>query len=366
MSPMARTLLAGTLLALLTTPILAQRELGQPELGQRELGQREQQSQRNGADRPSRQCVREIVKLCGPDRAQIPACLSEKGTDLSTPCQAELRERMKQRQQAKQPAAQPFVPAMRPARSVLFGDHQRQRIDIYEPDGAVENLPMVLFVHGGAWRMGNHTNVQVKPRHFGDQDIYFASTGYRLLPETPVEDQARDVGLAVQALVGQARVIGFDPERLVIMGHSAGAHLAALVATDPQYAGEAFDAIRGVILLDGAGYDIAQNIEDAEYQSRLVYEDAFGYDGLRHRALSPLTHVGGPDAPHWLALYVEQRTIAKKQSELLVGKLIENGQSATAMAIADTDHGRMNREIGTAPGAAQTRAIDAFLAAIFD
>lgn len=349
MSPMARTLIAGALVALVATPILAQR--GQGRGGDR-------------GDRPSRQCVREIIELCGRDRSEIPACLGEQGDALSEKCQDEVRERIGARR--GQRATQPFVPTMRPTRSVVYGSHQRQAIDIYEPKGAVEPLPLVLYVHGGGWRAGSKDNVQVKPKHFGDSEIYFASTGYRLLPDTPVEAQAKDVGAALQALLSQARLIGFDPERVVLMGHSAGAHLAALVATDPQYAGEAFSAIKGVVLLDGAGYDVAANMEDAQFQALRIYEDAFGFDKKRQKALSPVTHVGGPDAPQWLALYVAERAEAQKQAEALVAGLTAEGSSAQALPITGTDHGRMNREIGTPAGKAQTDAIDAFLAGVFE
>ena len=344
-SPMARTLLAGSVLALVATPILAQRQ--------------------GSGNRPSRECVREIVQLCGRDRSQVRACLAEQVQALSEKCQNQVRKRMGI-SEADRPERRPFVPVTRPTRSVSYGSHQRQSIDVYEPEGVVEAQPLVLFVHGGGWRVGSKDRVQFKPQHFGDQDIYFASTGYRLLPDTPVEDQAKDIGLAVQALVGQASVIGHDPARIVLMGHSAGAHLAALVATDPQYAGDAFGAIKGVVLLDGAGYDVAQNIEDANYRGRRVYEEAFGFDAERHKALSPVTHIGGPDAPNWLALYDETRAIAKKQAELLTTGLGDTGSAAEAVAIADTDHGRMNREIGTPEGAAQTQAIDAFLARVFE
>ena len=347
---MARTLSAGTLLALGTTPILAQR--ANPD-------------ERGNGQRPSRKCVQEIVQVCGTDRSRVRACLAENADALSKRCQRQVRERMGV-SDADRPARRPFVAAIRPTRSVLFGDHHRQRIDIYEPKGAVEPLPLVLFIHGGGWTTGDHTRVQAKPQHFTKQDIYFASTGYRLLPDHPVESQASDIGAAIQSLVGQAGLIGFDPSRIILMGHSSGAHLAALVATDPQYAGEAFASIQGVILLDSAGYDVVQHIKDADFVARQVYAGAFGYEVERQKALSPITHIGGPDAPNWLALYSETRAPTEKQANLLVAGLTEAGLTARAVSISGSDHGRMNREIGTPPGEAQTQAIDAFLAEVFD
>ena len=322
-------------------------------------------AQRSGGGRPSRACIQEIVKLCGTDRSQIPACLQSKSSKLSSKCQREVGQRMQERMGQGSAEATAFQKGSKPTRTVMYGNEPRQQIDVYEPEGAVDDLPLVLFVHGGAWRAGDHKLVHAKPTYFGGKDIYFASTGYRVLPDAPVEEQAKDVGLAVQALVGQAGAIGFDRERLVIMGHSAGAHLAALVATDPQYAGEAFDAIEGVILLDGAGYDIAKNLAEAPQQGKFMIEEAFGIDPARHAALSPVTYVGGPDAPNWLALYVDYRAPAKAQAELLVEGLGAAGQSAKAVPIAGTDHGGMNRDLGTETGAAQTQAVDTFLAELF-
>lgn len=252
------------------------------------------------------------------------------------------------------------------AGSILYGKSQRQQIDLYSPQDAVDDLPVILFVHGGGWSMGDKRNVEAKPGHFTSAGYIFASTGYRLVPNVRVEDQAKDVGAAVQALVGQAATIGIDPKRIVLMGHSAGAHLAALVAADPQYSGDAFGAIKGVILLDGAGYDVAKAMEDAGPRQWQMYNAAFGNDPERHSALSPLTHVGGQDAPHWLALYVEDRDASRDQSDALVKALIENGASAVALPIIDTNHSRIKQEMGTAQGATQTKAVDAFLETVFN
>jgi acetyl esterase/lipase len=203
--------------------------------------------------------------------------------------------------------------------------------------------------------------VQAKPQHFKEAGYVFASAGYRLLPDAPVESQAADLGAALKALRAQAETGGFDPDTIVLMGHSAGAHLAALVASDPQYAGEAFGAIRGVVLLDGAGYDVMTAAATPTMELPTLYKDVFGTDPARQKALSPITHVGGKDAPHWLALYVAERPGSKMQSEALMGALAKAGKDASAVAITGTDHGRMNRELGTEAGKAQTEAVDAFL-----
>ncbi|MBV7264799.1 alpha/beta hydrolase [Erythrobacter ani] len=314
-------------------------------------------------DRPSRECIREITELCGRDRSVIRACMRENAAQLSDECSGELRGRAQQRREAR--SGPPPQAQIRADRTVIYGNDQRQQVDVFEPEGAVDELPLVLHIHGGGWSAGNHKLVQSKPRHFTGQDYYFASTGYRLLPGVTVEDQAADIGAAIQALSGQASAIGFDADRIVIMGHSAGAHLAALIGTDPKYAGAAFEAIRGVILLDSAGYDIPKNIAEAASRTRHLYLDVFGDDPARQRALSPVTYVGAPDAPSWLALYVADRERSAGQAQLLASELTAAGANVQAVPIPNTDHGRLNREIGTEAGAAQTQAIDAFLKDVF-
>ncbi|MEM6476291.1 MAG: alpha/beta hydrolase [Pseudomonadota bacterium] len=329
----------GLVAALVATPILAQR----------------------AGDRPSRECRQEVVKLCGTDRSTIRACLQQKADQLSEACSGELRQRMQARQAQGLTGAQTSGPAVKVDTTVFYGSHQRQQIDIYKPADAVDDLPLVLFIHGGGWSFGSHKAVQAKPAHFTKADFIFGSAGYRVLPDAPVEEQAGDIGDAIQSLRAQANAQGFDPDSIILMGHSAGAHLAALVATDPQYAGDAFGAIKGVVLLDGAGYDITTSMMTARPQAQQLYSRVFGSDVARHERLSPITHVSAGDAPHWLALYVDTRERAKGQAETLVEALRSSGANALDLPIANTDHGRLNREIGTPAGAQQTEAIDAFL-----
>ncbi|MEE4316582.1 MAG: alpha/beta hydrolase [Erythrobacter sp.] len=338
-------LVAGALAA---TPILAQQRAG----------------------RLSENCREELIALCyevdEADRAAFRACLRERRAEIPDECKAELRARIEARgrQGSLETRPEGLRPTAKPTRSVLYGKDARQQVDVYEPEGAVDPLPLVLFVHGGGWRMGNHKLVQVKPAHLNAQGYYFASTGYRLVPDVSVAEQAGDIGAALRALRGQAGAIGFDADRIVLMGHSAGAHLAALVATDPKYAGEAFHAIRGVVLLDGAGYDVKAQMASAAPEFWQVYYNAFTADEAVQEALSPVTHVGGKDAPNWLALYVADREASSAQSEALAERLRAGGVEAEAVAVEGTDHGRMNREIGSEAGGVQTREVDAFLARV--
>ncbi|KLE32315.1 hypothetical protein AAW01_11760 [Aurantiacibacter gangjinensis] len=252
-----------------------------------------------------------------------------------------------------------------PLASLAYGDHARQAVDFYTGPVAAEAPPLVLFVHGGAWSFGERSHVQTKPSHFAGQGYAFASAGYRVLPDVSVEEQASDLAAALSAIRADAPRLGFDPDRIVLMGHSAGAHLAALVATDPAYAGEDMAAISGVVLLDGGGYDVPLRMSAASGPTLYAYRNAFSEDAAQQTRLSPVTHVGGPDAPQWLILHVDGRAETTQQARALGDALQAAGASVEVVPIAGTDHGGMNRNIGT-PGDATTASIDAFLSALFE
>ena len=327
-----RWVLAGALAAGLTLPVLAQQQ------------------------RISRGCIEEAAALCPTsDRQERRACLREKRSELSADCRGELLQRMRGQRGAG-------AEQSNATETLSFGPDQRQGIDYYGPAARSDKKPpLILFVHGGGWRIGSReASVHTKPAHFTSQGYAFASVGYRLLPDAPVETQAADVAAGLAYMREEAGRLGYDPDQIILMGHSAGAHLAALVATDPQYAGEDMAAIRGVVLLDGAGYDVAANMAGARRQAAQMYDAAFSDDPERQRALSPITHVGTPDAANWLILHVAERAGSREQSEMLGAALAAAGASVSVEAVSGTDHGRMNRELGT-QGDTSTGLVDAFL-----
>jgi arylformamidase len=245
-----------------------------------------------------------------------------------------------------------------PAATIRYGEHGRQQVDFYRAAGAARS-PLVVFVHGGGWSFGNRSFVQDKPAFVTGLGWSFASAGYRVLPDAAVEEQARDVAAAVRMLRGDAARLGIDPDRVVLMGHSAGAHLAALLATDPAYLGDAFGSVRGVVLLDGAAYD-ATGLDAAPGFAGRLYRRAFGADPERQRRLSPVAHAARPDAPNWLILYVADRARSGGQSRLLGERLRGAGARVEVISVPDTDHGRINRELGR-QGDPATAAVQRFL-----
>lgn len=254
------------------------------------------------------------------------------------------------------------VPLPSGAQELSFGSDPKQKLDLFRPATAASKVPVLLFVHGGGWSIGDkRTGTSDKPAHFTGQGWAFASTNYRLVPQATVEQQAADIAAAIAMLRRQP---GLDPDRIVLMGHSAGAHLAALVATDPVYlkaAGVPMGAVRGVVLLDGAGYDIAAQMAQPRNPVATMYNQAFSTDPKRQQALSPTFHAASPNAANWLILPVARRADSVRQSEQLAAALKAAGDRATVSPQTGKNHGSLNREMGE-PGDPATAEVDAFLA----
>lgn len=247
-----------------------------------------------------------------------------------------------------------------PHQSLSYGNDKRQNVDFFRIPAGVSNPPLVIFVHGGGWRRGSEKMVDQKPEFYTGLGYAFASVGYRMLPDTPVEQQAEDVGAAIRMLQGKARDLGFDPDRIIITGHSAGAHLVALTGTDPRYAGSAFNAIRGVMPIDGAGYDIPKQMKATPFISKKLYVPAFGTDPARQKALSPINHIDRPNANQWLMIYSSTRRDSPDQNKQL-GAALKNAGAYVEFVPLPLKHGPINIELGTA-GYGGNAAIEKWLA----
>ena len=305
-------------------------------------------------------CRREIAKLCGMtrDRSAIGTCLREKYQSLSKPCLQSLLEMRRNKE--------PQAIAASGGTSYSYGNAEKQAFDFY-PAPSSKRPALIVFIHGGGWSIGDKTmGTRNKASHFTAKGFAFASLNYRLVPETDPAGQAADIAAALAALRAKADRLGFDPDSIILMGHSAGAHLAALVSTDPRYfeaAGVPMVAIRGTILLDGAGYDVPRQMEHAGPILGKIYRDAFSTDKETQVRLSPLAHAATPNVANWLILFDKARADSGSQSNALAEALKRAGSLVSAVPISDTSHMKLNRDMGV-DGDPATRLVDAFIGKI--
>ena len=242
-------------------------------------------------------------------------------------------------------------------RNLKYGPARRQALDIYLPPRP-QNAPVMVVVHGGGWVIGDkgHRGVwQEKQRHWGAKGYILASLNYRMVPQANPLEQARDVARAVAYLQRVLPDHGADPDRMVVMGHSAGGHLVSLLAADRSLlAAQGAQPWRATVSLDSAAYDVEQ-IMTAPHNR--LYDRAFGADPALWRAASPMARLTGQPGP-FLLVCSTQRAKSCRKAEAFSAALSARG-SLNAVLPVDLAHNQINTDLGK-PGA-YTATVDAFL-----
>lgn len=112
---------------------------------------------------------------------------------------------------------------------VPYGEDALQTLDFFP--GRSNGRPLLVFIHGGYWRSLDKHQFSRLALPYLAQDINVALINYRLAPQVRMGDIAADCGRALRMLYAKAAALRFDPDAIWLMGHSAGAHLAALIAS---------------------------------------------------------------------------------------------------------------------------------------
>jgi arylformamidase len=226
--------------------------------------------------------------------------------------------------------------------------NERQMLDVYAPP-KVKNLPIVVWIHGGGWQRGDKSEVHKKPQAFAEKGYVFVSINYRLLPAVTIKQMAGDVAKAIRWVHDHAKDYGGDPNTIIVMGHSAGAQLAALVCTDDRYLkahGLPLSIVKACVPVDGDTYDVAMQIKTVEEKRAKIYKIKFG-DEKMQQELSAVTHVAkGKNIPPFLILHVADHPETRAQSQRLVKVLQEAGFSAKAYAAEGKNHTTINSDLG--------------------
>ncbi len=235
--------------------------------------------------------------------------------------------------------------------------HERQVLDIYAPEGA-ERLPVVFWIHGGGWQTGDKKDVQIKPRVFTERGFVFVSTNYRLLPHVEMGVLIRDVAKSLGWVHNNIGKHGGDPGRIFVMGHSAGAQLAALICIDNRYLKEegiTLGVLKGCVPVDGDTYDLPAIIMTAELRQtfhnlplpEFGHRVKFGNDPKKHVDFSAVTHVTkGRYIPPFLILHVAGHPDVTAQARRLGAVLQEAEVPVTVFGAQETTHNKLNADLG--------------------
>ena len=238
-----------------------------------------------------------------------------------------------------------------------------RRLDVYTPAEG-KNHPVMIWIHGGGWRRGDKSAVQHKPQAFVDKGFVFVSVNYRFVPQVTVKEMTGDIAKAIRWVHDHAADYRGSPDKIFVAGHSAGAHLSALVCTDDRYLkaeGIALSAIKGCIPVDCAVYDIPRQLKSAGPLRSGTYTSAFGENEAEQKQLSPMTHVAkGKGIPPFLILHVANRPDATAQSQALAQALEGAGVQAKVVPGEGKTHATINNDLGL-PNDAPTKAVFEFL-----
>jgi len=248
--------------------------------------------------------------------------------------------------------AQPLI-----KRNIPYGSDEEQRFDVYAPDQA-RHAPVILLVHGGGWRWGDKDARRVlenKLAHWLPRGFAIVTVNYRLLPKARPLEQAQDVARALATAQEMAVSWGGDRQKFILMGHSAGAHLVALLTAKPSLAAAVgAKPWLGSVLLDTAALNLPSLMANRHLP---LFDRAFGNDPTYWQATSPYHQLSQRSAPI-LAVCSTQRSDACPQAREFVARAESFGTRAALLG-QDLSHGEINELLGTE--SQYTTAVDAFL-----
>ncbi len=337
-------------------------------------GQAAAQQAGQGIFAGARACRADMRKLCAdvaPGGGRIIQCLRDNESALSPGCQQAVvgmqtspagndGQAGGKRAEDKGPPTLPQ--GMTVMRDLAYGKAPQQRLDVHRPAKA-QNAPVIVMLHGGAWAFGTKEArgvVKNKVAHYLPKGYIFVSVETRLVPDADPLAQANDLAAALANVQKNAASWGGDASKLVLIGHSAGAHLVALLSADPSIAAKAgAKPWMATIALDSAAYDISE-IMKARHAK--FYDKAFGADPAYWAKASPSVQIAkAPEkslAGRILLVCSSLRSNSCPQAETFAK---EAGGRAKILPVA-LRHMPINATLGA--DNQYTKDVDAFLATL--
>lgn len=243
-------------------------------------------------------------------------------------------------------------------------------LDVYASLNA-NNLPIVVWVHGGAWAIGDKSTLFYKADWLTNNDFVLVSVNYRLSPDPPEltnatrimhPTHAQDVAAAIAFVRQNAAAWGGNPDRIALMGHSAGAHLVSLVATDARFLQAhgmtPFD-LSAVVSLDSGAYDVGSRAASSVLETYFL--NAFTDDPSVWTDASPITHVTADVALPPFFLVHQTRPQQTNDAEAFAARLNTAGHTVITYPAPGLSHADINQWLGGPEDPIYTRDVLSFL-----
>lgn len=218
--------------------------------------------------------------------------------------------------------------------NIAYGELDRQRLDIYTPRASVGASPVVVFFYGGGWRKGARENYEFVASSLTEAGYTVVIPDYRVFPEVVFPGFVEDGARAVAWVLNNAGDYGADPGRVFLMGHSSGAHIAALLSLDRSYLarhGVEDGSIRALIGLSGP-YDFLP-IESG------YLLDVFPADS--RAASQPVNFVTAAAPPTLLIHGSDDDVVDPANSESLARRLSQHNVDVRIRLYKDAGHAKI-------------------------
>ncbi|MEP6507951.1 MAG: alpha/beta hydrolase [Gemmatimonadales bacterium] len=238
-------------------------------------------------------------------------------------------------------------------------------LDVYRRDRAMPPAPVIIAIHGGSWRGGNRADLPALNYYLASRGYVVATPSYRFAPEFPFPAASKDIDAAISFLKANAKQLGIDPTRIVLLGRSAGGQLALLAGYTRNDS-----AIKGVVSLYGPtdqkwGWDNPSNprvYNSAETLNAFLNGDPV-HQPEAYRASSPLNFVGGKTPPTLMIHGKMDPLVSSRQSLRLDSALVANKRPHLFIELPWATHG-CDYIFNGPCGQISTYAIERFVAAV--
>jgi hypothetical protein len=250
-------------------------------------------------------------------------------------------------------------------------------LDIYYNSNVNIQKPVIIYVHGGGWSIGDKSSqIENKINLFRSLDYILISINYRLSPfpfdisnpnRIKYPDHNIDIADALLWVNDNVGQYGGNKNKMALLGHSAGAHLVALTGTNGGFLeskGLSLSSIKGVAVIDTEGFDINEQIANGSNQN--MYINAFGSDSTHYVEASPLYNV--VNTISYPKFFIAKRGNSQRigYANDFINILEANGVSVSQMNGSIYDHSGINNAIGEPNETLITNALKDFLVECFE
>lgn len=222
------------------------------------------------------------------------------------------------------------------------------KLDLYRPPATTTPPKLVVFVHGGGFQYSDRTDYRYVGRSLAAEGFAVAVLSYRDFPDADAHGAIGDVATSIAWLAAHAKTYGFARTGFILLGHSSGAQIVAVLATNARFfhaAGFSRRGLAAVIALSGP-YDV-RDLSDESNRDRILDEHIYGATKAARAQISAIVYAAHASVPLLLACGSAEKRWSCMQATLLASALRAAHRPVTQLVVRGADHMGLLRAICT-------------------